>query len=189
PDHRAHRRPGGRPDCRGLTRHMHEHKRMGGHDLHRPQCRYQCPSLQRAWLRPSEGRVERRHGRRRRGAGDRDSVHGTHPHLQRQLLHHFHQRHHPAASRRQDRRPARPHHGAQQRAARGFRGRGWGRMAGPRRLHQPRLLLYLRPAPGLLARIQVQLWSWGDLVRHALWYHPSDAHLARCGLEDRLESR
>jgi hypothetical protein len=29
----------------------------------------------------------------------------------------------------------------------------------------------------------------GDLVRHALWYHPSDAHLARCGLEDRLESR
>nr|BAK05610.1 predicted protein [Hordeum vulgare subsp. vulgare] len=188
-DHRPHRPPPGRPDRRRLPRHLHECERMGGNDLHRPQRGHQRPSLQRAGLRPAKGGEARGHGRRRRVAAHRAALHGPRAHLQRQLLRHLHQRLGAPARRLQDRGASRPDHGAQQRAARAFRGRHGRRMARSCRLHQPGLLLHLRATPRLSPRLQVQLWSWGDLGRHALRDCASDIDFDLHRVENGLERR
>uniref|UniRef100_A0A453QUY1 Protein DETOXIFICATION n=2 Tax=Aegilops tauschii subsp. strangulata TaxID=200361 RepID=A0A453QUY1_AEGTS len=71
----------------------------------------------------------------------------------------------------------------------GFRGCCWRRMARPCCIHQPRLLLRSRIALGLSSRLQVQLWSWGDLGWYALRDCTSDTDFTLHSVENRLECR
>ena len=74
---------------------------------------------------------------------------------------HLHRRQAPAEGRVQHRLPAGRHHGAQQRPARHLGRRRGRRMAGRRRLHQPRLLLRLRPPARLHLGLPLQIRGQG----------------------------